>query len=181
MIIVVEAALALLFSPPTKREEEAFKAPATCRPAPIELEALAMKPPCRLARPVASKVLETVVAPLTLKVPPILEEEFWTISPPCRVARPVARRVLNTVVAPEIETVPPKEEEELLTISPAFRVVSPPRTVAPLACRVPLAFKAPATWRPAETVLEAWEIKPAGKVARPVNVETPATDRKSVV
>ena len=39
------------------------------------LEALLINPPWRVVRPVASRVLDTVVAPDTDKVPPILEEE----------------------------------------------------------------------------------------------------------
>ena len=44
-------------------------------------EALEMKPPCRVASPVARKVDETVVAPEMETVPPKLDDELLTMRP----------------------------------------------------------------------------------------------------
>jgi len=53
---------------------DAARLPDTMSPAPTELEALEINPPCKVASPVVKKVEDTVVAPETLKVPPMLEE-----------------------------------------------------------------------------------------------------------
>ena len=116
--IVKPVATVAVATPLKKTELEVFrlpvlkKLPETWRAAPIELEALLINHPCRVARPVARKVLDTVVAPEIETVPPKELDELLTIKPLFRVARPVVRKVDDTVVAPDTDKVPPILDEE---------------------------------------------------------------------
>jgi len=107
-------------------------------------------------RPVAKKVDETVVAPLTLKVPPMVEEAL-EINPPARVTVGLIAKVVMVEVAtplknteleafrlplekrlPETVRGPPILEEALL-IKPPIKLDNP------LARKVEEALSGPAT------------------------------------
>ena len=67
----------------------------------------------------------------------------------------------------------PTVEEPKIELGPMVRPAMlrvEPKLVAPAACKVPEALRAPATCRPAPIELEAWEIKPAGRVSNPVKL-----------
>ena len=92
-----------------------------------------------IVAPVTLSVLDTVKAPIV---------EVLEIIPPQPWIKPVARTVARLVL-PETLSVEPK-------------------LVAPATWKVPDAFNAPATCRPAATELEALEINPPGKFSNPI-------------
>ena len=61
MVVVLEMEWTMF--PPKSAVEEALKIPETWRPAPIELDALEMKPPNRVERFLTNKVLDALRAP----------------------------------------------------------------------------------------------------------------------
>ena len=75
----------------------------------------------------------------------------------------------------ELEAAPLDTWRAVLMVEEALLTKPPVKVAKLLTSKVDEAFKAPATWRPAPTLLEAWEIKPAGKMAKPLKVEAPAT------
>ena len=122
--------------------------------------------------PLICKVEETVVAPVTLKVPPMLLLAL-AMNPLVSVAKLLTPMVLLRVVAPFTMRV----VEALsgpATVNGPTRVLlalarNPPVSVAnPLTNRDVEAFKAPNTVSPAVTVDEAWEIKPPVVVTKVV-------------
>jgi len=126
---------------------------------------LEINPPVRVERPVARKVEETVVAPVTIKPaapfptvksPPTLDEAL-EINPLCKLESPVAKKVEETVVAPEIESVPPMEDEAL-EINPLWSVLKP------VAKKVEETVIAPLTLKVPPMVEEALEINPPARV-----------------
>src|SRR3989338_2264113 len=120
--------------PPKSAVPEAFNAPATCRPAPTDDEALEIKPPVRVERPVR------VEAPPTARVAEfnaLTDDEALLIKPPTKVAVGLTAKVVTVEVATPLKNTEleafklPLARVTPVTVSVLERDAAPAKTVAP--------------------------------------------------
>src|SRR3989339_1730555 len=175
---VPKAPMSLLLSLPGNKLEpksavpEAFNAPATCRPAPTDDEALEIKPPVRVERPVRLE------APPTARVAEfnaLTGDEALLIKPPTKVAVGLTAKVVTVEVATPLR----KAELETFKLAVAAKLVVVSRFAhkrVPETFRLPWLSMLPAVNNP-PTDEEALEMNPPVRVERPVRVEAPPTAR----